>query len=40
MKLWMSGYNKETGGVPAELVKDVDGLVQVMSYIETMRYNL
>jgi len=36
MKLWMRGYNTGTGGIPAEQIKDIVGLVRVMEYLEGM----
>lgn len=37
MKLWMTGSNIGTGGVPAEQIKDIAGLVHVMEYLDAMR---
>ena len=36
MKLWMNGHNTGTGGIPAEQIKDIVGLVHVMEYLEGM----
>lgn len=37
IRLWMTGFNKGTGGVPIEQVKDVATLVHVMEYLDAMR---
>lgn len=37
-KLWLTGFNKGTGGIPAEQIKDNDGRERVMEYLESMRY--
>lgn len=37
MKHWMNTRNKHTGGVPAEQVTTVQGLNNVLSYLDAMR---
>lgn len=37
MVLWMQGENLGTGGVPAEQIKNIAGLVRVMEYLDAMR---
>lgn len=36
-KLWMGTSHRELGGVPAELIKKIDGLLRVVSYLDVMR---
>lgn len=38
MRLWLNGFDRGTDGVPAEQIKDEDGLINVMEYLEAMRY--
>jgi hypothetical protein len=40
MKHWMHTPNYHTGGVPAEQVKTVQGLSQVLGYLDAMRGKL
>ncbi len=37
MKHWMHTYNHHTGGVPAEQVQTVPGLIRVLEYLDAMR---
>lgn len=37
MRHWMHTENLHTGGVPAEQIKSVQGLVQVVEYLDAMR---
>jgi hypothetical protein len=37
MRHWMHTRNLHTGGVPAEQVRQVQGLVQVVEYLDAMR---
>jgi hypothetical protein len=37
MQHWMHTRNSHTGGVPAEQVKSVQGLVRVMEYLDAIR---
>lgn len=37
MKHWMKTANRHTGGVPAEQVRSIQGLVGVMEYLDAMR---
>lgn len=37
MRHWMHTPNSHTGGVPAEQVKNVQGLVRVMEYLDAIR---
>jgi hypothetical protein len=37
MKHWMHTYNHHVGGVPAELVRSVPGLMRVVEYLDAMR---
>ncbi len=37
MRHWMHTTNRHTGGVPAEQVKSVQGLVRVMEYLDAIR---
>jgi hypothetical protein len=37
MQHWMHTPNSHTGGVPAEQVKSVQGLVRVMEYLDAIR---
>lgn len=37
MKHWMHTANRHTGGVPAEQVRSVQGLVGVVEYLDAMR---
>lgn len=37
MRHWMHSYNHDTGGVPAEQVCSVQGLVTVVEYLDAMR---
>ena len=40
MRHWMHTYNRDTGGVPAEQVKRVQGLTRVVEYLDAMRGRL
>ena len=40
MKHWMHTKNSHTGGVPAQQVKSVQGLVAVLEYLDAMRGKL
>lgn len=40
MRHWMNTENRHTGGVPAEQVKTVQGLVSVLEYLDAMRGKL
>lgn len=37
MRYWMHTPNRHTGGVPAEQVRSVQGLVRVMEYLDAIR---
>ena len=37
MKHWMNTHNLHVGGVPAELVRSVPGLVRVVEYLDAIR---
>lgn len=37
MRHWMHTENRHTGGVPAEQIKSVQGLVRVVEYLDAMR---
>ncbi len=37
MKHWMHTLNHGTGGVPAEQVKSISGLLRVLEYLDAMR---
>jgi hypothetical protein len=37
LKHWMHTKNRHTGGIPAEQVKSVSGLVHVVEYLDAMR---
>ena len=37
MRHWMHTANRDTGGVPAEQVRSVQGLVGVVEYLDAMR---
>jgi hypothetical protein len=37
LKHWMHTRNRHTGGVPAEQVKSISGLVHVVEYLDAMR---
>ncbi len=37
MKHWMHTENRHTGGVPAEQIQSVQGLNQVLEYLDAMR---
>ena len=37
MRHWMHTENRDTGGVPAEQVKSVQGLNRVLEYLDAMR---
>jgi hypothetical protein len=37
MKHWMHTYNHHVGGVPAELVRSVPGLMRVVEYLDAIR---
>lgn len=37
LKHWMRTANRHTGGVPAEQVKSVAGLIHVVEYLDAMR---
>lgn len=40
MRHWMHTENRHTGGVPAEQVKTVQGLISVIEYLDAMRGKL
>lgn len=40
MRHWMNTENLDTGGVPAEQVKSVQGLARVVEYLDAMRGKL
>jgi hypothetical protein len=40
MRHWMRTENRHTGGVPAEQVKTVQGLINVLEYLDAMRGKL
>ena len=37
LKHWMSTHNHHLGGVPAELIRTVPGLVRVVEYLDAIR---
>ena len=37
LRHWMSTHNRHTGGVPATQVRDVAGLVSVVTYLDAIR---
>lgn len=37
MRHWMHTPNRHTGGIPAEQVRSVQGLVQVVAYLDAIR---
>jgi hypothetical protein len=37
LRHWMSTDNRHTGGIPAEQVKTVAGLIRVVEYLDAMR---
>jgi hypothetical protein len=37
MKHWMHTHNHHVGGVPAELVRSVAGLMRVVEYLDALR---
>lgn len=37
LKLWMGSRNNALNGVPAELIKNVEGLVRMRAYLDGMR---
>ena len=37
MKHWMHTHNHHVGGVPAELVRSVPGLMRVVEYLDAIR---
>lgn len=37
IKLWMTGFNKGTGGIPIKQIKDVAELLHVMEYLDAVR---
>ena len=37
MKHWMHAHNHHVGGVPAELVRSVPGLMRVVEYLDAIR---
>ncbi len=37
MKHWMHTYNFHTGGVPADQVKNIIGIVNVAEYLNSLR---
>ena len=37
MRHWMHTLNRDTGGVPAEQIKRVQGLTRVVEYLDAMR---
>ncbi len=40
MRHWVRTENRHTGGIPAEQVKSVQGLVRVLEYLDAMRGKL
>ena len=40
MKLWMRAENQHLGGVPAERIQQVEGLVRLVDYLDAMRGKL
>jgi hypothetical protein len=40
MRHWMATANRHTGGVPREQIKDVQGLVSVVEYLDAIRGKL
>src|SRR6185503_3085775 len=39
-RAWLHGQNAHVGGVPAERIRHVEGLVDVVQYLDAMRGNL
>jgi hypothetical protein len=37
LRHWMHTENRDTGGVPAEQVRSVQGLIRVLEYLDAMR---
>jgi hypothetical protein len=37
MRHWMHKENRDTGGVPAEQIRQVQGLIRVVEYLDAMR---
>jgi hypothetical protein len=37
LKHWMRAENRHTGGIPADQIKTVSGLVRVVEYLDAMR---
>ncbi|MBI4755699.1 MAG: DUF2384 domain-containing protein [Betaproteobacteria bacterium] len=37
MKHWMHSANRHTGGIPAEQIRSVQGLLQVVEYLDALR---
>ncbi len=37
MRHWMQTENRDTGGVPAQQVRSVQGLVRILEYLDAMR---
>ncbi len=37
MRHWMTTHNLHTGGIPAQQVQSVEGLVRVMAYLDAIR---
>ena len=40
MKHWMQTSNLHTGGIPAEQILDIQGLVKIVEYLDAMRGKL
>ncbi len=40
MRHWMTTENRHTGGVPREQIKDVQGLVTILQYLDAVRGKL
>jgi hypothetical protein len=40
MQQWMRSFNKGTGGVPYEQIREIAGLVRVLEYTDAMRGKL
>lgn len=36
-RAWMTSYNRALGGVPRELIRQIQGLVKVVEYLDHMR---
>jgi hypothetical protein len=39
-RAWLHGENEHVGGVPAERIRQVEGLVEVVQYLDAMRGRL